>query len=247
MSEFKFPTETVELPSKGFFYAEGHPLRDGKVEMRYMTAKDEDILTNQNYIKEGVVLDKLLQSMVVSPDFDLKDLIVGDKNALLVAARILGYGANYTFTVNGKSESMDLSQCENINNNFEGLTDGKNEFTFSTPTTKTKLTFKLLTGHDEVKIAKEIEGLAKVNKGGSDFLTRLRYIITSVNDDSSSEVISEFVNDYFLATDSREFRKHYKNCMPDVDLSYEGEDGRFRSAPIGLDFFWPNLEDSPEL
>lgn len=247
MSEFKFPTETVELPSKGFFYAEGHPLRDGKVEMRYMTAKDEDVLTNQNYIREGVVLDKLLQSMIVAPDFDLKDLIVGDKNALLVAARILGYGANYTFTVNGKSESMDLSQCENINNNFEGLTDGKNEFIFETPTTKTKLTFKLLTGHDEAKINKEIEGLAKVNQTGSDLLTRLRYIITSVNDDSSPETISEFVNDYFLAADSRAFRKHYKNCMPDVDLSYEGDDGRFRSAPIGLDFFWPNLEDSPEL
>ena len=94
---------------------------------------------------------------------------------------------------------------------------------------------------------KKVTGPSKVNQTGSDLLTRLRYIITSVNDDSSPETISEFVNDYFLAADSRAFRKHYKNCMPDVDLSYEGDDGRFRSAPIGLDFFWPNLEDSPEL
>jgi hypothetical protein len=94
MSEFNLPTEMVELPSKGLAYPEGHPLREGKVEVKYMTAKEEDILTNQSYIEKGTVLDKLLESVVVSK-INIKDLIIGDKNALLIATRILGYGKDY--------------------------------------------------------------------------------------------------------------------------------------------------------
>ena len=88
----QFPTEEVTLPSKGLLYPEGSPLRSGKVSMKYMTAREEDILTNQNYIKNGTVIDKLLESLLVNKNIDLKDLLVGDKNAILVAARILGYG-----------------------------------------------------------------------------------------------------------------------------------------------------------
>ena len=135
MPEFKFPTETVELPSKGFFYPKDHPLKEGKVEMKYMTAKEEDILANANYIQQGVVLDKLLESLIISPKFNLEDLLVGDKNALLVAARILGYGSNYTVSYGGKSQTVDLSKLENINNDFTGLTEGKNEFSYTMPST----------------------------------------------------------------------------------------------------------------
>ena len=90
------PTEKVELPSKGLLYSEDNPLSSGKIEMKYMTAKEEDILTNQNYIKQGTVLDKLLQSLIVSK-INYDDLIIGDKNALFIAARSLVYGGNYTF------------------------------------------------------------------------------------------------------------------------------------------------------
>jgi hypothetical protein len=96
MTELNFPTEIIELPSKGLVYPKGNPLSSGKVEMKYMTAKEEDILTNQSYIQEGTVLDKLLQSLIISK-INYNDLIVGDKNALLVASRILGYGKDYTF------------------------------------------------------------------------------------------------------------------------------------------------------
>ena len=118
MPEFKFPTETVELPSKGFFYPAEHPLKEGKVEMKYMTAKEEDILANANYIQQGIVLDKLLESLIISPKFNLEDLLIGDKNALLVAARILGYGSNYTVSYGSKTQTIDLSKLENINNDF---------------------------------------------------------------------------------------------------------------------------------
>ncbi len=88
----KFPSEIVDLPSKGLLYAEDSPLKSGTIEMKYMTAKEEDILTNQNYIQRGVVIDKLLQALIVDKKINYNELLTGDKNALLVAARILGYG-----------------------------------------------------------------------------------------------------------------------------------------------------------
>jgi hypothetical protein len=102
-----FPTETIELPSKGLIYPEDNPLSSGKIEMKYMTAKEEDILSNQSYIKDGTVIDKLLQSLIVTK-INYKDLIVGDKNAILIASRILGYGAEYTFEYKGEEVTVDL-------------------------------------------------------------------------------------------------------------------------------------------
>jgi len=110
--EFTLPTETIELPSKGLLYPEGHPLSSGTIEMKYMTAKEEDILSNQNYIQNGTVLDKLLKSLIVTK-CDYNDLVIGDKNAIMIAARILGYGAEYKFTYKGVEETVDLSQIEN--------------------------------------------------------------------------------------------------------------------------------------
>src|SRR6056300_1721254 len=98
--EFSLPTETIELPSKGLLYPEGHPLSSGTIEMKYMTAKEEDILTNQNYIRQGLVIDKLLQSLIVT-DVDYNDILIGDKNAVMLAARILSYGKDYEFTYGG--------------------------------------------------------------------------------------------------------------------------------------------------
>ena len=108
MAEFKFPTEEVELPSKGLVYPKDNPLSSGKIEMKYMTAKEEDILTNQNYIKQGIVIDKLLKSLIVSK-VNYDDLIVGDKNAVLIAARILGYGKDYDFQYKGEEVTIDLT------------------------------------------------------------------------------------------------------------------------------------------
>ncbi len=88
-SKFKLPTETVDLPSKGLLYPEDSPLAKGTIEMKYMTAKEEDILTNQNYISDGTVIDKLLQSLIVTEGVNFNELLVGDKNAIMVAARIL--------------------------------------------------------------------------------------------------------------------------------------------------------------
>ena len=121
MAEFKFPTEEVELPSKGLVYPKENPLSSGKIEMKYMTAKEEDILTNQNYIKKGIVLDKLLKSLIVS-DINYDDLVVGDKNAILIAARILGYGRDYEFTYKIRSDYVrnDRSKINPIREAYFG-------------------------------------------------------------------------------------------------------------------------------
>ena len=238
--EKKFPTEVVDLPSKGLLYPEDSPLRTGTIEMKYMTAKEEDILTNQNYIQKGVVIDKLLQALIVNKKISYNQLLVGDKNAILVAARILGYGKDYEFNYLGASETVDLSQISNkeLHPDVEKATN--NEFTFKTPTTQDTFTFKLLTHGDELNVQKEIEGLKKINKESSaELSTRLKFMITSVNGDDKA--VRSFVDNQFLARDSRAFRKHISEIQPDVDLKFypEGvEEGV--DIPIGVTFLWPD-------
>ena len=164
MAELKFPTEQVELPSKGLIYPKESPLSSGVVEMKYMTAKEEDILTNQAYIKKGIVLDKLLRSLIVSKDINIDDLIVGDKNAILIASRLLGYGAEYKFTYGGEEFTVDLNELDNKPIDESRFTQGVNEFEYTLPTSKNKITYKLITGRDEKAIDREIAGLKKINK-----------------------------------------------------------------------------------
>ena len=189
-------------------------------------------------------LDKLLESVIISK-IDLKDLIVGDKNAILIATRILGYGSDYKTTVNGRTEVIDLSELENKEFDASTMIEGKNEFAFTLPYSDTKITYKLLTGHDEVKIERELKGLKKLNKNSSpDASTRLKYVLTSVNGETEVKDIREFVDTYFLARDARAFRKHIVETSPDVDLNVILDGGEEVTVPIGLNFFWPDFGDS---
>jgi len=241
MSELKIPTEQVTLPSKGLLYPEDNPLSKGVVEIKYMTAKEEDILTNQTYIQKGNVLDKLLESLVVS-EVNLDDLIVGDKNAILIAARVLGYGGDYKFTLGGKEQSINLSELENKFFDESAITKGKNEFEFELPYSKNKVTFKILTGHDEKKLDAELKGLKRLSPNESpELTTRLKYIITSVEGNSDTKAVRDFVDNYLLARDSRALREHIKTVQPDVDLTYVSDSGEEATIPINLNFFWPDL------
>jgi hypothetical protein len=238
----KFPTEMVELPSKGLLYPKDSPLASGQIEMKYMTAREEDILTNQNYIQQGVVIDKLLQSLIVTP-INYGDILVGDKNALLVASRILGYGKDYEFEYKGQKEVVDLSELQPKKINYDTLKSGKNEFSFTTPTTKTNITFSLLTHADEQAIEQEVRGLKKLHKDASPELsTRLKRMITSVEGDVTPSAIRGFVDNFLLARDSRAFREYIKEIQPDVDLRFFPEDGPEGGVdiPIGISFLWPD-------
>ena len=245
MAEFNFPTEVVELPSQGLLYPPNSPLTSGKIEMKYMTAKEEDILTNQNYIEKGIVVDKLLQSLIVDKSINYGELLSGDKNALLVAARILGYGKDYEFEYGGRPYTVDLSDLKTKELHPSILENRKNEFQFSLPATGAILSFKLLTHDDEVKIDQEVEGLRKINKDNvPELSTRLKYMITGVNGESDSKTIREFVDNRFLVRDSRAFRQYYNSILPDVDLRFYPDNGPEGGVqiPIGITFLWPDLE-----
>lgn len=249
MSEFKFPTEIIDLPSKGLVYPETSPLSSGTIELKYMSAKEEDILTNQNFIEKGIVIDKLLQSMIISK-IDYNELILGDKNAILVAARILGYGSDYQVQIKDKygkelEANIDLSKLENKPLDESLFEKGKNSFDFILPQSKVTVTFKLLTHNDEDAIEKEIKGLKKAFPTESfDITTRLKHTITAINGDSSDEKIRYFVDNMMLR-DSRALRKYIIEISPDLDMNFSYEDSKGDvvegvSIPMNINFLWPD-------
>lgn len=249
MAELKLPTEKVSLPSKGLLYPKESPLSKGEIEMKYMTAKEEDILTNANFIRQGTVIDKLLQALIVTP-INYDELLIGDKNAILIAARVLGYGKDYSFKYtdergNEKDATIDLSTLDEKPLDESLFKAGVNEFTFATPKTGAVLTFKLLTHGDEKKIEAEIKGLQKITPNGSfDVTTRLKYMITSVNGDREQKTIRDFVDNYLLAADARALREYYAKVQPDIELKYTPEDPDYTGegivVPMSLNFFWPD-------
>lgn len=248
--ERKYPTELIDLPSKGLLYPPDHPLSSGVIEMRYMTTKDEDILTTQSYIKKGVVIDELLKSLIETK-FDYNTLLIGDKNALMVAAARLGYGPMYETKVvseTGEEEPVVINletDIKYVEFDEEIINKGVNEFEFKTSTGDV-IKFSLMTVGKTLELDNALKRLNNYG-GGRDtqISTRLRYLITSVNGDSSMKSINEFVEN-MLARDSKLFREYVGQIQPDIDLNYEMEDSvngePFRGKiQIGLDLFYPNL------
>ena len=245
---YDFPTEIVDLPSKGKLYPEGHPLSKGTIEMKYMTAKEEDILTNQSFIQNGVVLDKLFKALIVTP-CEYNDLLLCDKNAIMVAARVLGYGKDYTISATSPTGEkieydVDLTKLGEKDINWDDINKGVNEFTVELPAAKIPVKVKLLTQRDQSKMDKELKGLAKLKKNPQ-VSTMMKYVITEVDGETDNGKIRKFVDSKLLAIDSRAIRTFLKKITPEVDLTVDVPDGdsgdTFRSnISIGLDFFWPD-------
>jgi hypothetical protein len=249
MSEFRFPTEVIDLPSKGLVYPESSPLSSGTIELKYMSAREEDILTNSNFIEKGIVIDKLLQSLIVTK-IDYNELITGDKNAILFAARILGYGANYDIEITDKfgkriPVNIDLSKLENKKIDESLFTPGKNEFDFILPQSKITVTFKLINASDEKAIADEIKGLKKAFPNDSfDVTTRLKHTIVAMNGDKNVEKIRGFV-DNMLITDTRALRKYVNDITPDLLTNFDYVDSKGDvvegvSIPMNINFLYPD-------
>ena len=244
MAEFKFPTEMVDLPSKGHFYVDGHPLSSGKVEVKYMTAKEEDILTSQNLIQQGTVIDVLLQSLIVDKTINVNELLIGDKNAIMVAARILGYGKEYEFEYEGVEQSVDLTKLEPVKIDFKKLSKGTNEFSYELPNSKRTITFKLLNGKDEKDIESDIKAMEKITKlQSSGLTTRFKKMILSVDGNSEKSYINNFVDNEFLSRDSLSFRQYLNKITPDMDMTTIIKDSSGKETevviPITVRFFWP--------
>lgn len=250
--QFDFPTEVIELPSKGLVYPEGHPLRKGNCEIKYMTAREEDILANQNLIKKGTVLDKLFESVLVEPGVNPNDVFIGDKNAILIATRILAYGADYDVEVTDPSTLekqkvvIDLSKIKTKDFN-ESLLNSKNSYEFKLPSNGKVIKFKLLTHGDEQEISKDVQALEKLNKNtGSSFdvTTRLKRMIIEVDGNTDRGFINKWVINSFLAKDTKAFREYVKEISPDLDFKFEftsdlSGDTEALDIPFGLNFFYP--------
>lgn len=252
VKSYNFPTETVPLPSKGMLYPKDHPLSSGFIDLKYMTAREEDILTSANLIKQGTVLDKLLQSLIVTP-VRYDDIYVGDKNAIIIAARILGYGKDYEVEIEdpfspGTKQKMtiDLQEIQDKEVDWNIIPQNENRFEFILPNSKRKITFRLLTHGIENQIAQELKSKKLKKNDGIDreFTTRLKYIITSVDDETDRAYIDNFVDNELFALDSRALRDYIKEVSPDIDLSFEFTsddtgDSMLMDIPMGLSFFWP--------
>ncbi len=248
-----FPTEIVPLPSRGLIYPEDHPLASGVIEMKYMTAKEEDILTSQNLIKQGVVLDKLFESLIVTP-IKYDDLYVGDKNAIMVAARVLGYGKDYVVEVDDpfspgtkQKVTIDLTQIEHKEVDYSLFENRKNEFDFELPQSKRVVTFRLLTHGIEKDIDTEMKSMNKqIVRSGVDraLTTRLKHIIIAVDGETGRAAVNNFVDNELFAQDSRALRSYMKDIAPDLDMTFtfiseETGEASELAIPMDVSFFWP--------
>tara|TARA_R100000008_G_scaffold86332_1_gene78955 strand:+ start:210 stop:962 length:753 start_codon:yes stop_codon:yes gene_type:complete len=240
-----FPTEVIDLPSEGKLYPKEHPLSSGKIELKYMTAKEEDILTSQNLIKKGLAVEKLLDSLIVTEGVNINDLLLGDKNAVMVATRVLAYGSEYTCEVINPNTSeafehtFSLADCP-----FKKVPQdvSENKFNFELPVSKINVEFKILTGKEEKLIDTE---LTRIKKVGSDITpeltTRLRHVITSVDGDDTPATINNFAQN-MLARDSLSLRQEIQRISPDIELKQNveiGGDVVEVNIPLTTEFFWP--------
>jgi hypothetical protein len=251
--KYDFPTEVLELPSKGLVYPKNHPLSSGTIEIKYMTAKEEDILASQNLIKKGIVLDKLFESIIADSNINPNDIFIGDKNAILLATRVLGYGADYAvevtdpFTLERQEVVIDLSKIQTKDVD-DTILNRDNRYKYKLPHSDIEIEFKLLTHGDETQITKDIQAMERLNKGkdtSNDVTTRLRYMILSVNGNTDRGYINKWVMNEFLARDTKAFRKYVKDISPDMDLKFNftsnitGESEAL-DIPFGVSFFYPS-------
>ena len=251
---FATPTEFVELPTKGRLYPENHPLHNVEtLEIRYMTAKDEDTLTSQALLKKGIAIDRFLQNIIVDKRININDLYVGDKNALIIASRITGYGEEYAAKVPCTScgvveeQLFDLSKVEiNCGDSLEDLnvekTD-KNTFIFNLPKSKVSVEVRLLTGAEEKNLIQMSEKRKKLKLPEAALTDQIKTMLKSVNGNNNSEYIESFVEN-MPAIDSRYLRGMYTRVTPNVDLTQEVTCSSCNNymevqLPFTVDFFWP--------
>ena len=250
MAKTSFPTEEVNLPSRGHFYPKDNPLASGKVEMKYMTAKEEDILTSPNLLKQGTAIDKLLEALIVDKKVKLDDLLIGDKNALIIAARILAYSKRYDFAAiddvgEETTAAVDLTTLNDKELDFKNIPQGVNEFPFKLPNSEREVILRILTHKDEVELSKEAEALQKA-KMSTGMTSRMKKMLVSVDGKSERAYINKFVDEELLSVDALEMRKYLFTITPDVDMSTTATyaDGTEREVVVQVtaQFFWPSTQ-----
>jgi hypothetical protein len=251
---FVVPTEFVELPSQGRFYPEGHPLRgQDSIEIRQMTAKEEDMLTSRTLLKKGVALDRVIASLIVDKSIDPDSLVVGDRNAIIIATRVSGYGNVYETKVSCPNcgTKQDYSFDLNHANIYDGAdardlgvqTNDDGTFNVSLPRTGVDVRFRLLNGRDEKMFVNGMQSDKKA-KSEKNITRQLAAIVVSLNGDTSMQAKQYFIENV-PSIDSRHLRLAYRLAAPNVDLTQQfvcGECSHEQEmeVPLSADFFWSN-------
>lgn len=249
--ESTFPSETISLPSKGWFYPDNTPLATGQLELKIMTAREEDILTSKNLITKGLVLDRLLESLITEKAVNPNEMFNCDRNAAFVAIRRMAYGDPYKVKITcpkcntETSVTIDLGKMDNKPFEFEKYPRGKNEFEFQLPISKRNVTYRLLTKKDEDAIDADLKAMQKVNPDiTNEVTTRLKSVIVALDGSPDKAAIRKFV-DEMRAGDSLALRNHIRTTTPDVDMTFDFQCSscgaeRREDVPLGVEFFWPN-------
>jgi len=249
---FVNPTEFVELPSKGRYYPEGHPLYDQAViEIKHMTAKEEDILTSEALLKNEMAIDRLLESVIIDPTVKVGDLLLGDKNAILIAARITGFGPFYDVEATcpsctkRSSYTFDLNELGHVEVTLDDnvADEGNGVFSFELPTSQVRIYVRLLTSRDEKKILKLLTN-RKGNTIANPVTGLLKSIIVGANEHTDTATLHKFI-DLMPLPDVKHLRTVYETIKPDVDLRFDftcpvcNEEGKV-GMPMTAAFFWPD-------
>jgi len=254
--ENKYPSEVIDLPSTGIFYPIESPLRSGNIEIKYPTAKEEDILSSRNLIQKGIVIDKFLQSLIITP-INYDELLIGDKNAILFASRILAYGKDYTVEIecpNCRRKThltVDLSAIGNKEIDIRKyFPTGEPTVEFELPNSKITITLKLFTNRDERLVDEELKGLKKMSERtgtGFEMTTRFKHLIIAIDGDRDKARINKFVSEDLLSRDSLAIRSFMQTITPDVDSTFmfscensECGEEREMSIPLRVEFFFPS-------
>lgn len=252
--QFVTPTEFVDLPTQGKFYPEGHPLyNQDTVEIRYMTAKDEDILTSKTLLKKGIAVDRMLANILVDKNIKVEDLFVGDKNAIIIASRISGYGPEYKTNVtcpscgNTAENEFDLNAIleKGLAEPYEDIEispDGT--FNITLPKTKVIAQCRLVTGKDEKRLEATQAKRKKHNLPENTLTELVKTLIVSLNGEADRAVVERFI-DQMPALDSKFLRAAYNRVVPNVDMKhvYGCESCGVETSldmPFSVSFFWPN-------
>ena len=252
---FVVPTEFVELPSRGKYYSKDHPLHNAEtIEVKHMTAKEEDLLTSRSLLKKGLAINRVLQSIIVDKRVDPDSLLIGDKNAIIISTRINAYGSDYqtqvacpacnTTTTHGFDlELVTPTNEEGYGSNADSISRKGDNFVISLPKTKVKVEVKLLTGKDEKFLAEAMNMKRKHNLPDAILTDQFKMFIVSINEHKEKDVISSFA-EQMPASDSRFLRTAYDRLVPNVDMTQEfscnncGYEAAME-VPLSADFFWP--------
>jgi transcription elongation factor Elf1 len=234
LMSFVVPTEFVELPSGGRYYPQGHPLHNQEtIEIKHMTAREEDLLTSRALLKKGLALDRLLESVIIDKKIRASDLLVGDRNAILISTRISGYGPDYDTKITCPSCGTQQDYEFDLSN-----------IDVYVPRTKLEVTYRLLNGHDEKNFINQVENARKTKKEERTITRQLKSFIVSVNGDATQKSIN-YVAENLPSIDARHLRTVQRLSTPNIDLirNFECDScghEELLEVPLTADFFWPD-------